>query len=117
MAEKNFEFNPKDEYLFYPEALSRQNSFETAFMNERKSEVKRNKALYDPNIRKQVAKLKPKRPYFLMTVTTLQIALLLWSCVLNYQKTGSFIQTKPSFNYLIGPSQGVCAVLLLFDLW
>ena len=112
--DKVVEFDPNEEYLFYPGPLSRQASFDTIFQNGRASEIKKNKALYDPNVRKQVAKLKPKRPYFLLFMTASQIILFFSSLILNFQRTGSFIQLSPTSenpranaNYLIGPSLGV----------
>lgn len=114
------EFDPNEEYLFYPGPLSRQASFDTVFQNGRASEIKKNKALYDPNVRKQVAKLKPKRPHFLMVVTACQIGIFIWSLVLNFQRTGSFItltatsfNPNPTPNYLIGPSMGVSNAICL----
>jgi hypothetical protein len=47
------------------------------------------------------------RPYFLILMSILQIAGLVWSLILNQKRTGSIIQTSPSFNYLIGPSYGI----------
>jgi hypothetical protein len=108
-----YEFNPQDEYLFYPEPLSRENSFDAIFLPAQIKET-RKQALYDPNVRRQIAKLKPRRPWFLMTVSAIQIGLVIYSMILNYQQNGEFIETKPNFNYLIGPSIGVCTSYLKY---
>ncbi|KAJ3088477.1 hypothetical protein HK102_008647 [Quaeritorhiza haematococci] len=63
--------------------------------------------LSDPKVRKQLANMKSYRPYFLYTMTALQLGGVIWSFVMNWQMSGSVIQTQPEFNYLVGPSGGV----------
>ncbi|KAI9331240.1 hypothetical protein DFJ73DRAFT_899423, partial [Zopfochytrium polystomum] len=63
--------------------------------------------LVAPEVRDQLAALKPHRPYFLGFVTAVQVATLAASLYLNYRATGAVIQTAPQFNYLIGPAPGV----------
>ncbi|KAJ3129894.1 hypothetical protein HK098_007648 [Nowakowskiella sp. JEL0407] len=46
---------------------------------------------------------KQNQAYFLIIVTVIQVGLMIYSLVLNWQITGSVIQTNP-FNFLIGPS-------------
>lgn len=108
MNKDGYEFDPQEDYVFYSKPLSRQNSFDALIAPfQSLSEHVKKTGLYDPNIRKDVKKLQVKRPWFLMTITFLQTAVLILSMVLNFLDTGSFIQTEPTFNYLIGPSSGV----------
>ncbi|KAJ3332632.1 hypothetical protein HDU76_013587 [Blyttiomyces sp. JEL0837] len=64
------------------------------------------KALYSPEVRNQLAALKSHQPWFLGTVTVIQVITLIVSFVLNNQATGSVIETNP-FNVMIGPSPGI----------
>jgi hypothetical protein len=107
MNKDGYEFDPQEDYVFYNKPLSRQNSFDALIAPFQTFEELKNTGLYDPNIRKDVKKLQVKRPWFLMTITFLQIAVLILSMVFNFMDSGSFIQTTPNFNYLIGPSPGV----------
>jgi hypothetical protein len=100
-----YQFDVSDEYLFYPEPLSRQASYDRMFLptsKENKDTVK----LFDPNVRKQLQQLRPHYPWFMIFVTVLQVGLMIYSMILNFQTTGSLIQTNP-FNYMIGPESGV----------
>ncbi|KAJ3217170.1 hypothetical protein HDU67_008390 [Dinochytrium kinnereticum] len=47
-----------------------------------------------------------QQPWFLGIMTVLQVVAVIVSLILNYQLTGSVIQTKP-FNVMIGPSPGI----------
>ncbi|KAJ3323021.1 hypothetical protein HDV06_002467 [Boothiomyces sp. JEL0866] len=104
-----YQFNPNDEYLFYPAPLSREASFEN--LMKPPAEVKITKdvpKIYDPNIRKQITKLKPKYPWFLGLVSCVQILSLAYSFFLNWRMTGAVINTNMAeFNYMIGPDVGV----------
>lgn len=105
----NYKFDPTEEYVFYPKPLSRRGSFEDLLKPKFDKPLKRPptiKKLNDPQVRRQLAKLKPKYPWFLGTVTFLQVAAFILTLVMNMRNTGSIIQTDP-FNYLIGPSPGV----------
>ncbi|KAJ3103689.1 hypothetical protein HDU97_009942 [Phlyctochytrium planicorne] len=63
-------------------------------------------ALVDPEARKQMPELKSHKPWFLGTMTLIQITTVIVSFILNQQGTGSLIQTNP-FNVMIGPTPGV----------
>ncbi|KAK9702284.1 hypothetical protein K7432_011333 [Basidiobolus ranarum] len=63
--------------------------------------------LLDPkqaNIQKQMAKRRYWAPWFIRTVSLAQLVLVIYSLYRNSQLTGSWIQTKPYFNWLIGPA-------------
>ncbi|KAJ3079106.1 hypothetical protein HDU99_000176 [Rhizoclosmatium hyalinum] len=64
------------------------------------------KALHSPYVRNQLAGLKVHRPYFLWTMTFVQVIMIVVELIVNSQKTGSIIATNP-MNYMIGPSIGV----------
>ncbi|KAJ3341845.1 hypothetical protein HDU93_003966 [Gonapodya sp. JEL0774] len=64
------------------------------------------KALNNPKVREQLAKLKQHRPYFMYAATLVQFAMVILSFAVNKDMTGEFIQTQPSFNYMIGPASG-----------
>ncbi|KAJ3028036.1 hypothetical protein HDV00_010690, partial [Rhizophlyctis rosea] len=63
-------------------------------------------ALFNPQERLKKSVLKSHRPVFTMTLTAVQLGALIWSFVMNQQRTGEIIETKPTFNYLIGPAPG-----------
>ena len=48
-----------------------------------------------------------EKPWFLKAMSFIQFVTLVVSLFLNWRNTGSFIQTTPYFNPLIGPAQGV----------
>ncbi|KAJ3065618.1 hypothetical protein HDU98_011045 [Podochytrium sp. JEL0797] len=64
------------------------------------------KALNSPYHRNDLPELKVHRPYFLWTMTVIQVIMLIVELVFNQQHTGQLIATNP-FNYMIGPSVGV----------
>jgi hypothetical protein len=103
-----YEFDVADEYTFYPEPLSRQASFEalTVPTATKEGEPKDRGKLFDPQVRKQLQKLKPHYPWFMILVTVIQVGLMIYSMILNMQTTGNLIQMDP-FNYMIGPDSGV----------
>jgi len=69
----------------------------------RKSKVP--KALYDPEVRKQLEELKQHRPFFMYTVTTLQIILMFVSFGVNYLYTGHIFDNYHN-NIYFGPNIG-----------
>jgi membrane associated rhomboid family serine protease len=64
------------------------------------------KALQDPNVRAQIINQKQHRPWFIWTVSLIQLGTLIASFFINYNITGSYIQTTPVWNYMIGPTSG-----------
>jgi hypothetical protein len=107
-----YEFDVSDEYTFYPEPLSRQASFEALTVTKpTEGEPKDRGKLFDPQVRKQLQKLKPHYPWFMILVTVIQVGLMIYSMILNMQTTGTLIQMNP-FNYMIGPESGVMIVLI-----
>ncbi|KAI8923148.1 rhomboid family-domain-containing protein [Entophlyctis helioformis] len=132
-AETVYELDINDDYRFYSNPVSQTNSLNDAqgtilpsggaggFNNPQggggggkrggtDGDHERNEkvlpALYDPFVRKQLSQLKSHSPWFLGIVTAAQVAALVASFVINWQRTGSVIQMSP-FNYMIGPESGV----------
>ncbi|KAI8820090.1 rhomboid family-domain-containing protein [Fimicolochytrium jonesii] len=64
------------------------------------------RALQDPLVRAQLLNQKRHSPYFLILITTAQIAAFLGELYMSWKRTGSPIQTSPDFNYMIGPGPG-----------
>ena len=56
--------------------------------NEEKRKSKIPKALYDPEVRKQLEELKQHKPFFMYTVTIIQILLMIVCIIVNYIYTG-----------------------------
>lgn len=54
--------------------------------------------------RKRANMLPQKWPIMTWCLVTIMTCLMIWELVVNKQKTGSVIATKPTFNYMIGPS-------------
>lgn len=54
--------------------------------------------------RKRSNMLPQKWPIMTWTLITIMTCLMIWELIVNKQKTGSVIATKPTFNYMIGPS-------------
>ncbi|ORX80108.1 rhomboid-domain-containing protein [Anaeromyces robustus] len=69
----------------------------------RKSKVP--KALYDPEVRKQLEELKQHKPFFMYTVTILQIILMIVSLGVNYAYTGHVFDNLHN-NIYFGPNIG-----------
>ncbi|KAF9428386.1 hypothetical protein BGZ94_002564 [Podila epigama] len=63
------------------------------------------KALLDPKVQKQLSKRKVYKPWFVWLVSAIQIAVLVYEFVKNYERTQQVIQTSP-FNPMIGPGTG-----------
>jgi hypothetical protein len=66
-----------------------------------------NLKLNHPELRKFNSRedlVKGYRPWFIWTVSLIQVAMLVYELVLNNALFGQFIQTTPSFNILIGPN-------------
>ncbi|KAK9710594.1 hypothetical protein K7432_008353 [Basidiobolus ranarum] len=55
-------------------------------------------------VQEQSFKRKHWRPWFIRTVSLAQLVLVIYSLYRNSQLTGSWIQTSPYFNWLIGPA-------------
>jgi len=64
------------------------------------------KALQDPNVRSQIINQKQHRPWFIWTVSLIQLGTLIASFFINYNMTGQWIQMEPVWNYMIGPTSG-----------
>ncbi|KAI3640823.1 hypothetical protein MIR68_001701 [Amoeboaphelidium protococcarum] len=73
---------------------------------EKKRHVQANKkipkALYDPKVRKQLAKLKTYYPYFTYMICFVNLVVLGYEFYLNYSYTGELI-APPGTNFMIGP--------------
>jgi membrane associated rhomboid family serine protease len=70
----------------------------------RKSKVP--KALYDPEVRKQLEELKQHKPFFMYTVTILQIISMIAAIIINYSYVGHPFDSF-SNNIMLGPNAGV----------
>ncbi|CAG8579224.1 11039_t:CDS:2 [Paraglomus occultum] len=68
-------------------------------------------ALRDPEVLKQLRNKKLWKPWFLAVVTTAQIVVLIFEYVNNKKITGDYIETKPVFNPMIGPSSEVLILM------
>ncbi|KAJ3031523.1 UNVERIFIED_CONTAM: hypothetical protein HDU68_003059 [Siphonaria sp. JEL0065] len=64
------------------------------------------KALHSPYVRNQLQALKVHRPYFLWTISFIQLVVLIVEMIVNSQKTGSVIAPLGT-NPMIGPTVGV----------
>ncbi|ORX52963.1 rhomboid-domain-containing protein [Piromyces finnis] len=96
----NMEEPEEDEEVKKPKpALEKQKN--ESDPNKRKN-LKIPSALYDPEVRRQLQQMKPHIPYFLVTVTILQIFILIFSIGRNYSVTGKFIAGMDD-NPMIGP--------------
>jgi len=67
-------------------------------------------ALFNPKVRAQLEKQKKYKPYFIYTVTVMQIILLLVSLGINYKMNGRIIEPF-SNNLYVGPSTGVLVTM------
>ncbi|KAI9015431.1 rhomboid family-domain-containing protein [Hyaloraphidium curvatum] len=50
--------------------------------------------------------MKKHRPWFIWTVSLIQVGTLIASLFINFNMTGEYIQTTPVWNYMIGPTSG-----------
>ncbi|KAJ2998163.1 hypothetical protein HDV02_004755 [Globomyces sp. JEL0801] len=110
MENLEYKFNPEDEYLFYPEPLSRANSFE-CLLNPPANYVPNTDKeaytkIYNPQVRKEIAKTKSHRPWFLGFMSIIQVIICGLSFYYNWKQTGSVIALNP-LNYMIGPANGI----------
>lgn len=64
------------------------------------------RALYDPKVRKQLAKMRQHHAFFIYTVMAMQIILVLCSMAVNWKAYGLPVQTSP-FNLMVGPQSSV----------
>lgn len=63
------------------------------------------------------APVKAFRPWFIWTVSLIQVGMLIYELVLNNVLFGQFIQTTPSFNILIGPNTLVKKIVGKREIW
>jgi len=63
------------------------------------------KALYDPEVRKQLEELKQHKPFFMYTVTIIQILLMIASLIVNLKYTGHLFDNMQN-NIMLGPNYG-----------
>jgi len=73
--------------------------------NKRKSLKKLPSVLYDPEIRKQLQKMKPHVPYFMIGMTLIQIVVLVLSLITNYSVSKRVIADIGE-NPMLGPYPG-----------
>jgi len=73
--------------------------------NEDKRKSKIPKALYDPEVRKQLEELKQHKPYFMYTVTVIQILLMIILLIVNFRYTGHLFDNMQN-NVMLGPNYG-----------
>jgi len=78
--------------------------------DKRKSKIP--KALYDPEVRKQLEELKQHKPYFMYTVTVIQIILMVVVLIVNYRYTGHLFDNMQN-NVMLGPNYGVSIILIV----
>jgi len=69
--------------------------------NKRKN-LKLPSILYDPDVRKQLRQMKRHTPYFMVSITIIQIVVLIFSIAKNYASTGRVIANLDE-NPMIGP--------------
>lgn len=94
------------EYEFYSNPVSQAGSWiDMTGPPDEKKKAASLPALNDPMVRRQLSKQKIHAPWFLGTVSVIQILLLGLEFFLNWQATGQVLQTDP-FNYMIGPAPG-----------
>jgi len=77
--------------------------------NKRKN-LKIPSALYDPEVRRQIQQMKRHIPYFMVTITIVQIAILIFAIGRNYSVTGKFIASLDE-NPMVGPYPSVCIII------
>jgi len=66
------------------------------------------KALLNPEVQRQIKKQKVYKPYFLVTLTVLQVVIMILEMAVNWAKLGSPIDlNSENFNIMIGPSTSV----------
>jgi len=61
--------------------------------------------LYDPEVRKQLEQMKQHKPYFMYTMTAIQIFMMLVSIIKYYSVTGNMV-APISENIMLGPDSG-----------
>lgn len=92
-----------EEYIEETPQQRKKSDFDSNKDDRRKSKVP--KALYDPEVRKQLEELKQHRPYFMYSVTVLQILLMIGLLIVNFIKVGHFFDSL-SNNIMFGPNRG-----------
>ncbi|KAG0259761.1 hypothetical protein BGZ95_004591 [Linnemannia exigua] len=63
------------------------------------------KVLLDPKVQRQLNNRKVWRPWFVWTISAVQIGVLIFEIYKGYQRTNRIIETQP-FNPMIGPGTG-----------
>ncbi|KAG0202473.1 hypothetical protein BGX33_009686 [Mortierella sp. NVP41] len=63
------------------------------------------KVLLDPKVQRQLNNRKVWKPWFVWTISAVQIGMLIFEIVKGYQRTNRIIETQP-FNPMIGPGTG-----------
>ncbi|KAF9120388.1 hypothetical protein BGW39_011464 [Mortierella sp. 14UC] len=63
------------------------------------------KVLLDPKVQRQLNNRKVWRPWFVWTISAVQIGVLIFEIFKGYQRTNRIIETQP-FNPMIGPGTG-----------
>lgn len=75
------------------------------------------KALLNPEVQRQIKKQKVYKPYFLVTLTVLQVVIMILEMAVNWAKLGSPIDlNSENFNIMIGPSTSVSLLLYCFNI-
>jgi len=92
-----------EKYIVESEETIRRKKRDSDKDERRKSKVP--KALYDPEVRKQLEELKQHKPFFMYTVTILQIILMIVCFIVNIVYTGSLFDNMKN-NVMLGPSAG-----------
>jgi len=93
-----------EEYVEESQSQLRRKTYDPEKEERRKSKVP--KALYDPEVRKQLEELKQHKPFFMYTVTALQILLMIAALVINYIYVGHAFDSM-SNNVMLGPNTGI----------
>jgi len=105
---------PKDESVKKPEPAFEKMKNESD-PNKRKSLQKLPSVLYDPEVRKQLQKMKRHVPYFMIGMTVIQIIVLVLSLITNYSVSKRVIADLGE-NPMLGPYPGVCIIQIFFFL-
>lgn len=95
---------PKDESVKKPEPAFEKMKNESD-PNKRKSLQKLPSVLYDPEVRKQLQKMKRHVPYFMIGMTVIQIIVLVLSLITNYSVSKRVIADLGE-NPMLGPYPG-----------
>lgn len=103
--ERQFEEGDIDNAMEHEMSQGTRRKLERTKEKEENRKSKVPKALFDPEVRKQLEELKQHKPYFMYTITFIQIFMMFLSVLINYKYTGSLIENINT-NVMIGPSSG-----------